>query len=192
MLIRTLSMPAEINRSSSLVRLPLVFTWIVPWSVLERIRRTAGSMTWVASKGSPSQPWPKLTIPFGNALYMNQGDRCNLLRSRCERYSFLTAGYLLVFLKRQTPQTLALQVPAVGSGASYRPRKKFFPAGHPYVSAQVSRCFLSLLPGSFFRMLSTPAMTWRCLHQPEILSSFPVNTNNGGSKRILVPAHRSI
>jgi hypothetical protein len=38
-----------------------VLTLMVPSKVLERIRRIAGSITSTDIRGSPSQPWPKLT-----------------------------------------------------------------------------------------------------------------------------------
>ena len=54
-----------IERGAILNDLLMLVLWlvvlIVPLAVCERIRSMAGSMTSAASKGSPSQPWPKLT-----------------------------------------------------------------------------------------------------------------------------------
>ena len=143
MLMRILSSPASKSFSRISGLLPLVLIFIVPWLVLARIMRIAGSITSAASRGSPSQPCPKLTTLFLTfricsraTSAISSGDGVN------EILSWLH-GILSFFWSEMHPRHFALQYFEVGSGASYLPRKKFFPAGHPYVSAHFSRCPLS-------------------------------------------------
>ena len=63
-----LSSPARAICSTRRGRLPLVLQLIVPRSVACRMRRAASEITSARRSGSPSHPWPKLTMASGTVV----------------------------------------------------------------------------------------------------------------------------
>jgi hypothetical protein len=91
----------------------------------------AGPMTRAAMSGSPSQPWPKLTTLFCTRADVRQGHAGDLFGRRGEGDAVLAAGQLRILLQGDAAQAAGIAGREVGRGASYRPRKKFLPAGQP-------------------------------------------------------------
>ncbi len=60
--MRTESRPTSTSRASASGSEPFVFAWIEPREVRARTSRIARSISFQRVSGSPSQPWPKLTI----------------------------------------------------------------------------------------------------------------------------------
>jgi hypothetical protein len=62
---------------------------------------------------------------------VRQGDAGDLFGRRGEGDAVLAAGQCASCCREMQPRQRALQAREVGRGASYRPRKKFLPAGQP-------------------------------------------------------------
>ena len=104
--------------------LPLVLILMLPLGVCLRISMMDSRMVSHMSKGSPSQPWPKLTIGKGavsrwGTVYSTISSAVGLKRRRsCVETMLSSSGW-----KEMHPTQLALQAGEDGMGHSHLPIK---------------------------------------------------------------------
>src|SRR5665213_222191 len=129
-LTRILFNPASHKAFTAFGSLPFVLMLMLPFDVCFRISCMDSATVFHINKGSPSQPWPKLTIGKGavskcGTVYSTISSAVGLnVKRSCVDVIFSSWGW-----KEIQPIQLALQAGELGTGHSHLPIKKLRAAG---------------------------------------------------------------
>ena len=130
MLTLKLSKPTAASAATATGLEPFELILILPLSVCFLISIMASLMVSHINKGSPSQPWPKLTIGYG--AYIKCGtvySTTSAAEGLNDKRSWFETISSSIGWKEIQPMQFALQAGEIGMGHSHLPIAKFLAAG---------------------------------------------------------------